>query len=60
MLKKIRRGEVWKYINKKKEKREGIKNDIGEETWREHFMQLLGGEKLGTRRTKVEEEELEV
>lgn len=38
-----RESEIWRYINKKKRKRENKRNRIKKEQWREYFMELLGG-----------------
>ena len=35
--------QAWKYINKKRNKREWKENNIGKEEWRSYFMELLGG-----------------
>ena len=43
-IKKIKTGqEAWKYINKYRRSREGIDEDISEEEWRNHFMEILEG-----------------
>ncbi|XP_071580229.1 uncharacterized protein [Temnothorax nylanderi] len=42
--------DVWKNINKKRNKKVWKKNKIGKKEWRRHFMELLGG-------SEVEEEE---
>lgn len=40
--------EVWKFINRKRGKRQWIENNIKEESWRRHFMELLGGAETRT------------
>jgi len=47
--------EVWKYINKKRGKREWIQNKIKKKDWENHFMELLEGSKREEKR--IEEEE---
>lgn len=47
--------EVWKYINKFRNKREAIDTEIEIEEWREHFMQRFQGK--GNREILEEEEE---
>lgn len=41
-----RESEVWKFINRKRNKREWKENNIEDEVWRKHFMELLGGEDI--------------
>lgn len=48
--------EIWKYINKKREKRELIENNIGKEDWERHFRNLLE-EKSEEIKGKEEKEE---
>jgi len=47
--------EVWKYINKKRGKREWIQNNIKKKDWENHFMELLEGTKRKEKRTEEEE-----
>ena len=43
-IKKIKtEQEAWKYINKYRRRREGIGEDISEEEWKNHFMEILEG-----------------
>ncbi|XP_043583227.1 golgin subfamily A member 6-like protein 22 [Bombus pyrosoma] len=43
-IRKIRtEQEVWKYINKYRRRREEIDEEISEEEWRNHFMEMLEG-----------------
>ncbi|KYM96256.1 hypothetical protein ALC62_13072 [Cyphomyrmex costatus] len=45
-LKNIRReAEVWRYINRKRERKVWIENNIGKEDWCDYFMELLEGSK---------------
>jgi len=53
-----REAEVWKFINKKRGVRKWNTNNIGEEDWRSHFMNLLEGEEMTDRR-KVKQKEKE-
>lgn len=48
-IKKLKNeAEVWKFINKKRRKRQWMKNYIKKEKWIEHFKELLKGvENLG-------------
>lgn len=49
--------DIWKFINKKRKKREWTDNNIGKGEWRKHFMQLLKGtEGLEVREEGGEEE----
>ena len=41
-IKKIKQ-EAWQYINKYRRSREGIDEDISEEEWKNHFMEILEG-----------------
>jgi len=36
--------EAWKYINRFRKKREVVKEEISEEEWKQHFMDILEGE----------------
>lgn len=50
--------QAWKYINKKRKRREWRENNIGKEEWRSHFMELLEGVETGgehAQRHNVEE-----
>lgn len=50
-LRKVKReAEVWKYINRKRKKKAWKDNNIGEEEWRMHFKNLLGGKKKEERK----------
>jgi len=46
--------EAWKYINKKRGKREWIQNNIKKKEWENHFMELLEG----TKRKEMRAEEV--
>jgi len=43
--------EVWKFINRKRIKKERRENNIPKEEWRRHFMEILGGSE-----NRIEEE----
>jgi len=44
-----READVWKFINKKRGVKKWNDNDIEEEEWRRHFMELLEGLKDGSK-----------
>lgn len=48
--------EMWRYINKKRGRREWVENDISKERWKSHFRNLLEETSL---EKKKEEEVLE-
>lgn len=41
--------EVWRYINKRRRGNERIRNNIGKEDWKKHFMKLLNGAEIKER-----------
>jgi len=53
-----REAEVWKFINKKRGVRKWDINNIEEEEWRSHFMNLLEGEEMRDK-MKAEQKEKE-
>lgn len=48
--------EVWKYINKRRNIKEGMENNISKEEWRKYFMKILEGEE----KERTEEEKLQI
>lgn len=46
VMKVKRKGEVWEIVNRER-KRRRINEGIEMEKWREHFMRLLGGYRVG-------------
>lgn len=41
--------EVWRYINKRRGGNERIRNNIGKEDWKKHFVKLLNGAEIKER-----------
>lgn len=41
--------EVWRYINKRRGRNERIRNNIGKEDWKKHFVKLLNGAEIKER-----------
>lgn len=42
-----RKNEVWEIVNKERKKRKMVKEGIEMKEWREHFMRLLEGWRIG-------------
>jgi len=49
--------EIWRYINRKNEKKIWVENRIRKEEWRNHFMRLLDGVEVGAAIEVVETKE---
>lgn len=43
------KSEVWRYINKRRGGNERIRNNIGKEDWKKHFVKLLNGAEIKER-----------
>lgn len=57
-LKKIKnKEEIWRYINKKRDKRLSMGNNIRKKEWRRHFMELLDEAKIEEMKVKGKEKE---
>lgn len=51
--------EVWKFINKKRRRKEEIPNKITKEEWRMHFIELLKGKEEERKKEQKENYEKE-
>lgn len=49
--------DMWKYISRKRDRRNKVENNIEEEEWREYFKKLLGGiEERNVEKVEMREE----
>lgn len=53
------KNEIWKFINRKRKKREWRENNIKKDEWRRYFMELLEGREITSRINTEKTEEIE-